>query len=110
MARDVGINRLPGVKLPTLRSRRRPPKRTERSRTSPTSPDRHTVVAMAAMRPTVHGRPAWLKMALAVGIGAAAAAALVLGSQLLRGQSNTPDVVPNPVVNLTRIPEHGAVL
>ncbi|TML20640.1 MAG: hypothetical protein E6G11_00715 [Actinobacteria bacterium] len=62
------------------------------------------------MRPTVQGRPTWLKMALALGIGVAAAAVLVIGSQVLRGTKSTPGVVPRPVVNLTGIPENGTVL
>lgn len=65
---------------------------------------------MAAMRPTVRGRPAWLKMALALGIGAAAAIVLVVGTQLLRGDKGTPSVVRNPVVDLSGIPQHDRVL
>jgi protein-disulfide isomerase len=65
---------------------------------------------MAAMRPTVQGRPAWLKMALAVGIGVVAALVLVLGNQLLRGNKETPGVVRNPVVKLSGIPQDDRVL
>lgn len=65
---------------------------------------------MAAMRPSVEGRSTGLKVLLAVGVGVAAAAVLIVANQLLRGTSSTPDVVPQPVVDLTGIPESGAVL
>jgi protein-disulfide isomerase len=65
---------------------------------------------MAASRPTVQGRPTWLKMALALGVGAAAAVVLVVGSQVLRKDKGPSGVVKNPVVDLSGIPQHGAVL
>ena len=65
---------------------------------------------MAAMRPTVQGRPAWLKMALALAIGVAAAIVLVVGSQLLHRSKGSPGVVRNPVVDLSGIPQRSRVL
>lgn len=64
---------------------------------------------MTAMRPTVSGRPTWLKMAIALGIGVTAAAVLIVGNQLLKGSKST-DVVTEPVVSLAGIPEQGSVL
>jgi protein-disulfide isomerase len=64
---------------------------------------------MAAMRPTVSGRPTWLKMAIALGTGVALAAVLIVGNQLLNG-SKSPGVVTTPVVSLAGIPEDGTVL
>jgi protein-disulfide isomerase len=64
---------------------------------------------MAAMRPSVDNRSTGLKVLLAVGVGVAAATVLIVGNQLLRGTS-TPDVVPQPVVDLAGIPESRTVL
>ena len=47
---------------------------------------------------------------LALGIGVVAAVVLVVGSQLLRGNSGPAGVVRNPVVDLSGIPQNGRVL
>jgi protein-disulfide isomerase len=60
-----------------------------------------------AMRPTVRGGRR--NLFLAVGVGVLAAIALI-SIALLLNKKKAPDVVENPVVNLSRIPQHGAVL
>jgi len=58
----------------------------------------------------VKGRPTWLKMAFALGVGAVAAIVLVVGSQLLRKDNGPSGVVSSPVVDLSGIPQRGTVL
>src|SRR5439155_2214936 len=65
---------------------------------------------MAVKRPSVQRRSSRRNMVLAFGVGVAAAVVLVVVSQLLRGRTSAPTVIPNPVVNLDGIPEHDAVL
>jgi protein-disulfide isomerase len=60
-----------------------------------------------AMRPNVRGGR-W-NLVLALGVGVVAAFALIAVSQLLN-KKKAPDVVSNPVVNLTGIPQHDTIL
>jgi protein-disulfide isomerase len=64
---------------------------------------------MTAMRPSVSGRPTWLKLAIALGTGVAVAVVLIVGSQLLNRDKGT-GIVRTPVVSFAGIPEHGTVL
>ena len=60
-----------------------------------------------AMRPNVRaGR--W-NLVLALGVGVVAAFALIAVAQLLN-KRKAPDVVSNPVVNLTGVPQHDTIL
>jgi protein-disulfide isomerase len=60
-----------------------------------------------AMRPTVRGGRR--NLVLAFGVGVVAAIALIVVAQVLN-KRKAPDVVENPVVNLSRIPQHGVIL
>jgi protein-disulfide isomerase len=62
---------------------------------------------MAAMRPTASSRR--LNLLLAFGVGVLAAAVLITVAQFLT-RTKAPEVVPDPVVNLSGIPQHGTVL
>lgn len=65
---------------------------------------------MAAMRPSVQGGASRRNLLIAFALAIVAAAALVAFAFLLRDPSPTLEVVPNPVVNLTGIPENDTVL
>jgi protein-disulfide isomerase len=70
-------------------------------------PARSAHFAAMAMRPTVRG---WRRnLVLAFGVGVVAAIALIAVAQLLN-KKKAPDVVQNPVVNLSSIPQQGAIL
>jgi protein-disulfide isomerase len=65
---------------------------------------------MAAMRPSVQGGASRRNLLIAFAVAIVAAAALVVFALVLRDKKQTPQVVPNPVVTLTGIPESGTVL
>jgi len=59
------------------------------------------------MRPTTSGRR--LNLLLAFGVGVLAAAVLITVAQVLT-KKKAPEVIADPVVNLSGIPQHGTVL
>jgi protein-disulfide isomerase len=65
---------------------------------------------MAAMNPRSTNRPSGRTVVLAFAVAIGAAVALVAVALLLRNDSSTPPPSPTPVVDLTGIPQHGAVL
>jgi protein-disulfide isomerase len=65
---------------------------------------------MAAMRPSVKGPASRRNMLLAIGVGVAGAVVIIVVAAVFRAQGDAPEVVPNPTVNLTGIPEDDAVL
>jgi protein-disulfide isomerase len=65
---------------------------------------------MAAMNPRSTNRPSGRTVVLAFAVAIGAAVALVAVALLLRNDSNAPPPSATPVVDLTGIPQHGAVL
>jgi protein-disulfide isomerase len=65
---------------------------------------------MAAMNPRSTNRPSGRTVVLAFAVAIGAAVALVAVALLLRNDSSTPPPSATPVVDLTGIPQHGAVL
>jgi protein-disulfide isomerase len=65
---------------------------------------------MAAMNPRSTNRPSGRTVILAFAVAIGAAVALVAVALLLRNDSSPPSPSATPVVDLTRIPQHGAVL
>lgn len=65
---------------------------------------------MAAMNPRSTDRPARRTVVLAFAVAIGAAAVLVAVALLLRNDSSAPAPSATPVVGLTGIPQHGAVL
>jgi protein-disulfide isomerase len=65
---------------------------------------------MAAMNPRSTDRPAGRTVVIAFAVAIGAAAALIAVALLLRNDSSTPPPSATPVVDLTGIPQDGAVL
>jgi protein-disulfide isomerase len=65
---------------------------------------------MAAMNPRSTNRPSGRTVVLAFAVAIGAAVALVAVALLLRNDSSTPPPSATPIVDLTGIPQHGAVL
>jgi protein-disulfide isomerase len=65
---------------------------------------------MAAMRPSVQGGRSRRNVLITFALAIVVAAALVVFALVLRDRSQAPEVVPNPVVNLTGIAENDTVL